>query len=93
MGIKKWRQPDTDWLLKMLATCDENHQIFQKDWEVPREEKPIEEKAKVKVPNGDDFFSNMPAVRASKAIAKKRLARGAIDENSSSQSKLEKWKK
>ena len=43
MGMKKWRSPDIDWMLKMIATIDPDHQIFAKDWEVPREASPIRE--------------------------------------------------
>ena len=33
MGMKKWRTPDIQWLINVISSLDENHFIFDKNYQ------------------------------------------------------------
>ena len=50
--------PSADWMLILLATCNQEHVIFQKDWRPPREER---QQAPVgTLANIGGFFDGLP---------------------------------
>ena len=90
MGIKKWRQPDLQWILALLSILDPDHPFFAKDY-VPVKE--VDDAKEVElVDNNDGFFDSLPTIKLSKKESKKRVCKAVVDDSSSQIQKLEKWK-
>ena len=77
----------------MIATLDENHAIFQRDWVIAGDDKKSDSEPEEQVDNRDHFFSNVPEIKETKALQKKRMCRDIIDDSNSQKSRLEKFQK
>ena len=60
--IKK-RPPSPSWLLLVLATLDQNHELFHKSYVAPRKPKAFEQ---VLIDNTDNFFDGLPTAHSKK---------------------------
>ena len=58
------RSGDTDWMLDLIATYDEDHEFFRKDYVKPKKLMPEEQVAqKQMLDNKDGFFDYLPLAK------------------------------
>jgi len=63
LGIKDGKEPTVQWLLVALATLNEDHWVFKKDYYPTHDELTENPKQRIFVDNSDSFFSNLPPSR------------------------------